>query len=270
MEFFLVSVLIGLIYGLLLFMVSSGLTLTFGMMGVLNFSHAAFYMLGAYFAYTISAYISFWVGVLFAPLIVACIGMFIERYILRPVHRYGHAHELLVTFGLVFIFDEFVKLFYGNYPVNYQVPDLLDFSAFSIFETSYPFYKILMRLVALLIFLGALFDPGAYANRNDRPGRRKVVTSGAGIRAQRNLDFHDDICGWGRTQNPGYPQVLPGLLKNLFNLMFIGHICTDKPYSRVHRRRSLTARNIQCNNSGAVLCESVCGSQSKPRSSTSH
>lgn len=154
MEFFIVSALNGLIYGMLLFMVSAGLTLTFGMMGILNFSHAAFYMLGAYLAYTISSYTNFWIGILVVPPIVAMLGVVIERYILRPVHRYGHAHELLVTFGLVFIFDEFVKLFYGNYPVSYQVPAALDFPAFSMFGASYPFYKVFIGLVALLMFLG--------------------------------------------------------------------------------------------------------------------
>lgn len=154
MEFFVVSVLNGLIYGLLLFMVSAGLTLTFGMMGVLNFSHAAFYMLGAYLAYTLTAHTNFWVGLIVAPPLVAVLGVIIERYILRPVHQYGHAHELLVTFGLVFIFDEAIKLFYGNNPVNYQVPAVLDFTAFKVFGTSYPFYKVFIGLVALSIFAG--------------------------------------------------------------------------------------------------------------------
>jgi len=119
MEFLIVSTLNGVIYGMLLFMVSAGLTLIFGMMGVLNFAHASFYMLGAYFAYTLSGLFNFWVGLIVAPLLVAIIGMFIERYMLRRVHAHGHAHELLLTFGLVFIFEELIKLFYGDFPVNY-------------------------------------------------------------------------------------------------------------------------------------------------------
>ncbi|MGB6053896.1 MAG: branched-chain amino acid ABC transporter permease, partial [Burkholderiaceae bacterium] len=73
-EFTLISLLNGLSYGLLLFMLSSGLTLIFSMMGVLNFAHASFYMLGAYFAYSISAQIGFWPALFIAPLIVGLFG----------------------------------------------------------------------------------------------------------------------------------------------------------------------------------------------------
>ena len=74
MEFFTISMLNGLSYGLLLFMLSSGLTLIFSMMGVLNFAHASFYMLGAYFAYAISVKIGFWPALIVAPLLVGAIG----------------------------------------------------------------------------------------------------------------------------------------------------------------------------------------------------
>ena len=74
MEFFIISLLNGVSYGLLLFMLSSGLTLIFSMMGVLNFAHASFYMLGAYFAYTIATKIGFWPALIVAPLLVAGAG----------------------------------------------------------------------------------------------------------------------------------------------------------------------------------------------------
>ena len=74
MEVFLVSLLNGLVYGMLLFMLASGLTLIFSMMGVLNFAHASAYMLGAYFAYTISRLIGFWPALLIAPLICGTLG----------------------------------------------------------------------------------------------------------------------------------------------------------------------------------------------------
>ena len=152
MEFLIVSILNGVIYGLLLFMVSAGLTLVFGMMGVLNFAHASFYMLGAYLAYTLSGLFNFWVGLVVAPLIVAGIGMLIERFMLRRVHQFGHAHELLLTFGIAFICEELVKLFYGNFPVNYRVPPELNFAAFRLFNTDYPLYRIFIGLIALAMF----------------------------------------------------------------------------------------------------------------------
>ncbi|HYG43008.1 MAG TPA: branched-chain amino acid ABC transporter permease [Bordetella sp.] len=153
MEQILYSLLNGVIYGLLLFMVSAGLTLIFGMMGVLNFAHASFYMLGAYFAYTLQGAIGFWPAVIASPLLVGVIGVVVERYFLRRVHRHGHAHELLLTFGLSFIIAESIKLFFGNYPVDYRVPAFLDFSAFSIGGTQYPFYRLLMGGIAIGMFI---------------------------------------------------------------------------------------------------------------------
>ena len=86
MEFFLISMLNGLSYGLLLFMLSSGLTLIFSMMGVLNFAHASFYMVGAYIGYTLSGVIGFWPALILAPILVGVLGALFERYCLRKVH----------------------------------------------------------------------------------------------------------------------------------------------------------------------------------------
>jgi len=79
LEFFVISMLNGLSYGLLLFLLSSGLTLIFSMMGVLNFAHASFYMLGAYLGYSISKWVGFWPALLLAPLLVGALGAFFER-----------------------------------------------------------------------------------------------------------------------------------------------------------------------------------------------
>tara|TARA_R110001583_G_scaffold60482_2_gene179652 strand:- start:114 stop:848 length:735 start_codon:yes stop_codon:yes gene_type:complete len=87
---------------------------------------------------------------------VGIIGILVERYLLRRVHSYGHAHELLLTFGLAFIFEELVKLFYGDYPVNYRMPDDLNFAAFNIFGTDYPFYRVFIGGVALAMFISLL------------------------------------------------------------------------------------------------------------------
>ena len=90
MEFYSISLLNGISYGLLLFMLSSGLTLIFSMMGVLNFAHASFYMLGAYFAYSVTALVGFWPALLLAPLLVGVLGAMFEKYCLRRVHKFGH------------------------------------------------------------------------------------------------------------------------------------------------------------------------------------
>ncbi len=153
MEFFLVTLLNSLSYGLLLFMLSSGLTLIFSMMGVLNFAHASFYMLGAYFAYQTSTYVGFWPALVIAPLVVAGLGALTERYGLRTVHKYGHVAELLFTFGLAYIIEEVVHLIWGRAPVPYRIPEILDFSAFSIFSTQYPAYRVFMMLISVAMLV---------------------------------------------------------------------------------------------------------------------
>lgn len=152
MDHLLVAILNGSIYGLLLFMVSAGLTLIFGMMGVLNFAHTSFYMLGAYIAYALSDVLGFALAVIISPFIVGAVGVVVERYFLRRVHRYGHAHELLLTFGLSFIIAELIKLFFGNFPVDYRLPAALGFSAFTIGGTDYPVYRLIMGGVAIAMF----------------------------------------------------------------------------------------------------------------------
>src|SRR3954470_23005990 len=153
MDTLIVALLNGVIYGLLLFMVSAGLTLIFGMMGVLNFAHASFYMLGAYFAYTLQGAIGFWLALVVSPVLVGLVGTVVERFFLRRVHHHGHAHELLLTFGLSFIIAELVKLFFGNYPVNYRVPASLDVAAFTVGSADYPAYRLLMGGVAVAMFI---------------------------------------------------------------------------------------------------------------------
>ena len=129
------------------------------MMGVLNFAHASFYMLGAYVAYAVSSVFGFWVGVLVAPIVVGLIGMAIERFLLPRVHAHGHAHELLLTFGLALMIEELIKLFFGDFPVNYQMPAAMRFSAFEIFGANYPFYRL---------FIGAVQD---HLRKGDDGGR---------------------------------------------------------------------------------------------------
>src|SRR3954447_25802661 len=147
MEVFVVSLLNGLLYGMLLFMMASGLTLILSMMGVLNFAHASFYMLGAYFGFEISRRIGFWPGLVLAPLLVGGVGALVERYGLRRVHRLGHVSELLFTFGLAFVIEEVVQMVWGKLPVDYRVPPLLDFVAFRLFDTTYPAYKMFMLAI---------------------------------------------------------------------------------------------------------------------------
>jgi len=147
------SLLNGIVTGLLLFMLASGLTLIFSMMGVLNFAHASFYMLGAYFAYTISAYLGFWVGLIVAPVIVGLLGALVERYGLRYVHRWGHVAELIFTFGLAFLIEEIVQFIWGKSTMAYHEPEILQFPLFTIYGQNFPAYKAFMLLISIAIFI---------------------------------------------------------------------------------------------------------------------
>lgn len=153
MEFFTISLLNGLSYGLLLFMLSSGLTLIFSMMGVLNFAHASFYMLGAYFAYSTTQFVGFWPALVISPLLVGLIGAGFEKYCLRRVHKFGHVPELLITFGLSYVLIELVQLVWGRSSVDYRVPPSLDGPLFTLFGTQFPMYRAFMMFVAVLMLI---------------------------------------------------------------------------------------------------------------------
>ncbi len=143
----------GLLYGMFLFMLSSGLTLIFGMMGILNFAHASFFMIGAYLGYQIGVYSNFWLALIISPIIVGITGGMIEKYALRNIHKYGHIAELLFTFGLFYIIEELVQMIWGKVPVPYKVPESLNFALIEISGMSYPAYSLFRLLLSVLIFV---------------------------------------------------------------------------------------------------------------------
>src|SRR5882762_6589130 len=130
---------------LVVFSILNGLV--FGMMGVLNFAHASFYMLGAYVAYTLGLRIGFWPALILAPILVGLLGALIERHGLRRVHRFGHVAELIFTFGVAILIEEIVQLVWGRPAKSYQVPALLDFPLFRVMSSSFPAYKAFMLVV---------------------------------------------------------------------------------------------------------------------------
>jgi branched-chain amino acid transport system permease protein len=171
-----INLLNGLSSGLLLFMLSSGLTLIFSMMGVLNFAHASFYMVGAYVAYSLVGIVGFWLALLFAPLAVGLLGAAFERLALRRVHKFGHVPELLITFGLSYVVLELVQLIWGRTAVPFTPPPELQGSAFTIIShpvegmslmlgkaapeicaaascSNFPLTKAFMMVVALLMLV---------------------------------------------------------------------------------------------------------------------
>lgn len=153
----------GLTYAGLLFLVSSGLTLMFGMMNVLNFAHATFYMLGAYFSWTLlRATDNFWVSLVAAPALLFFIGAFVERFLLRRVHVLGHVHELLLTFGLAYVLTEAVKWAWGTNPLAVPITGFLAQSV-DLFGIVYPVYRIFVFSASVLV--GILMSLFLYKTR---------------------------------------------------------------------------------------------------------
>jgi branched-chain amino acid transport system permease protein len=163
MDEILVFFLHGLAYAGLLFLVSAGLTLVFGMMNVLNFAHATMYMLGAYFSYSLLRVTGqFWLSIIVCPILLFIIGAIIERFLLRRVHVLGHVHELLLTFGIAYILTESVKWIWGNYPLAVNVGGFLG-DTVTLLGIIYPVYRLF--LIGCAIFVGALMAIILYKTR---------------------------------------------------------------------------------------------------------
>jgi len=151
METFVIQFLHGLAYGMLLFLVSSGLTLVFGMMNVLNIAHASFYMLGAYFSYQMLRMVgNFWVALIVCPIIVGFLGILMERFLLRRVHAAGHVQEFVITFGILFVINESVKWIWGTEPLPVPIPPALSGSVM-IMGSVYPAYRLFILFFSLAV-----------------------------------------------------------------------------------------------------------------------
>jgi len=153
LELIVISTLNGVLFGMLLFLLSSGLTVIFSMMGVLNFAHASFYMLGAYLAFLLSGLVGYWMALVIAPVLVGLLGALFEQVCLRRVHRFGNVPELLVTFGLSYLVLEVVQLVWGRSVVPYGLPQQLQGPLFTIYGTQFPRSRAFIMLVAVLMLV---------------------------------------------------------------------------------------------------------------------
>lgn len=153
-EMYFMQAMHGLVYGMLLFLVASGFTLVFGMMGILNLAHAAFYMLGAYLGYTITLHLgSFWLSVLICPIIVGTLGILVERFLFRKAYKGGHLLELLLGFGLFFVISELIRLIWGSSPLSVPTPKVLA-GDITFLGITYPIYRLFMLGFAFSVLLG--------------------------------------------------------------------------------------------------------------------
>ena len=149
---FLVQCLNAVQYGLLLFLVASGLTLIFGIMGVINLAHGSFYMVGAYLAYWLAkATGSLWLALPIGIVIAFAIGLLLETTIIRRLYKRDHLYQVLLTFGLILIFEELRSILFGNDVHGVAVPAILNFSIPLTETLSYPIYRLFVTGVCLAI-----------------------------------------------------------------------------------------------------------------------
>lgn len=152
---FLIQLLNGLQYGLLLFMLAAGLTLIFGIMGVVNLAHGSFYMLGAYMAWSFTeAFDSLLLAIIVGTALSVLLGLALEWVLFRHFYKRDHLDQVLLTFGLIYIFEEARSLLWGDDVHAVQVPDLLNWSIPLTENLSYPVYRLVMSGICVLLAIG--------------------------------------------------------------------------------------------------------------------
>ena len=150
--FYLIQILNGVQYGLLLFLLASGLTLIFGIMGVMNLAHGSFYMIGAYLAYWLTKITgSLWLAIPLGLGIALAIGAVLEQTFFSRLYKRDHLYQVLLTFGLILIFEELRSILFGDDVHGVAVPPLLDFSIPLTDTLSYPVYRLFLTGVCLLL-----------------------------------------------------------------------------------------------------------------------
>jgi branched-chain amino acid transport system permease protein len=152
---FLIQLLNSVQYGLLLFMLAAGLTLIFGIMGVVNLAHGSFYMLGAYLAWSLAAQLgSFALAIVVGTALSVAFGLLIERLLFRHFYHRDHLDQVLLTFGLIYVFEELRSMIWGDDVHGLAVPKLLAASIPLTENLSYPVYRLFMSGVCLVLALG--------------------------------------------------------------------------------------------------------------------
>jgi len=151
----LIQVLNGLQYGLLLFLIASGLTLIFGIMGVINLAHGSFYMIGAYLAFWLTGALgNFWVALPAGIALAVVLGIALEWLLIRHLYQRDHLYQVLLTYGLILVFEELRSLLFGDDVHGVTVPDPLNFSIRLTDTLSYPVYRLAMSAICLALAAG--------------------------------------------------------------------------------------------------------------------
>jgi branched-chain amino acid transport system permease protein len=183
MDVLLMNSLNGLSWGMLLFLIAVGLTTVFGVLGVLNFAHGSFFMLGAYLCmHSINYFDSFWVGLAVGPLCVVFVGVLIEKYLLKKVYTRDVSYQLLLTFAVLLVLDDGVRMIWG---AGYHVvePPLILSGIMSIYGHDYPVYRLFLIVIGPLIggILWAFFHYTKWGKIIRAASFDNIMAEGVGI-----------------------------------------------------------------------------------------
>ena len=149
---FLIQLLNSIQYGLLLFLVASGLTLIFGIMGIINLAHGSFYMIGAYMAFSLASLTgSLFVAIVLGTLLSVVLGVFLEWALFSHLYKRDHLQQVLLTYGLILVFEELRSIIVGNDVHGVNVPDILNWSLPLTDTLSYPVYRLFMSAVCVVL-----------------------------------------------------------------------------------------------------------------------
>jgi branched-chain amino acid transport system permease protein len=149
----LVQILNGLVYGGLLYIVSVGLVLIFGLRRIVNFAHGSLFMIGAYIGFSVAAMAGFWGAVLAAAVVMGLVGALLDLTVFQPLRRQDPIVTVLVTFGLLMVLEDFAQTVWGKDYLKMPVPAMLS-GSISIFGDSFPIYRLLVIVVAGAVALG--------------------------------------------------------------------------------------------------------------------
>ena len=151
-SFLLIQLLNGIQYGLLLFLISSGLTIIFGIMGVINLAHGSFYMIGAYIAFSLTKFFgTIFLAIPVGLVIMVIIGLLVEWLFISRLYKKDHLQQVLLTFGLILIFNELQSILWGNDPHGVPIPQILAGSLRLTETLNYPIYRIFISVTCLVV-----------------------------------------------------------------------------------------------------------------------
>lgn len=234
-----IALLNGVANGMLLFLAAVGLTLIFGVLGVLNFAHGSLYMLGAYFTYFLLdptgelGFLNgqFWVVVILAAILVALIGGFIERFIIRFVYDHDHSFQLILTFALVLVLDNAARIFWGTSFRSLSVPDSLAFQM-DLIWFSYPAYRLFLIILGtgIGVWMWAVFKYTRIGKAIRAAAEDRGISNALGINVPRlftlTFIFGSALAGLAGALAAPYQSISPamgqGIIIDAFIVVVLG------------------------------------------------